>query len=182
LGVSLVVMPLGSFPLDDAWAVAGEVKSRTPVDIRVAVSPWRITLPLTLYEWGRMQFRADLVVEYLYDSLGGVEARRRLVLGLSEADGFIPGFNYVFGLADPGRGVGVVFTARLRQGVGREKYIERVVKEALHELGHLLGLGHCENRECVMSYSNSLAEVDAKSGRFCRKCELRLREIVGDKS
>lgn len=46
----------------------------------------------------------------------------------------------------------------------------RALKEAIHEIGHVLGLIHCENKRCVMSFSNSIIDVDLKDWRYCKKC------------
>src|SRR5207244_9928385 len=47
----------------------------------------------------------------------------------------------------------------------------RVVKTAVHELGHTLGLGHHgANPQCVMFFSEKLADTDRKSRDFCRAC------------
>lgn len=51
-----------------------------------------------------------------------------------------------------------------------EMLIERVKKEAIHELGHTFGLRHCDNPGCVMSFSPGLEEVDIKKSYFCDKC------------
>jgi archaemetzincin len=45
----------------------------------------------------------------------------------------------------------------------------RVLKEALHELGHTFGLLHCENN-CVMIFSNSIEDTDNKPPQFCPRC------------
>ncbi len=79
----------------------------------------------------------------------------------------VPGLNFVFGLADPARGAAVISLARLYPefyGQPRDprRFKERAVKEAVHELGHLLGLGHCPDPACVMSFSNSLADTDRR--------------------
>jgi len=37
--------------------------------------------------------------------------------------------------------------------------MQRVIKEAVHELGHAFGLTHCENSKCVMHFSNSLQDT-----------------------
>ena len=49
------------------------------------------------------------------------------------------------------------------------------VKEAVHELGHTRGLGHCADPRCVMAFSNSLADTDRKGKEFCARCTYKLR-------
>jgi archaemetzincin len=100
---------------------------------------------------------------------------------LVNADAYERGLNFVFGLAMPGLGVGAVFLPRLRNEFygwepNEELYMERVEKEVLHELGHLLGLEHCPNPRCVMSFSNSIYDVDRKEARFCERCKAELRK------
>ncbi len=102
------------------------------------------------------------------------ESGEELVLGVTERDLYVPELNFVFGLASPLEGVGVVSTARLEEK-GEKKYLERAVKEVVHEAGHLLGLEHCHNEECVMHFSNSLAETDRKGREFCRGCKGKIQ-------
>lgn len=52
---------------------------------------------------------------------------------------------------------------------------ERILKEVVHELGHASGLGHCGSEKCVMVFSNSLANVDAKRSAFCAKCKKEIK-------
>jgi len=99
-----------------------------------------------------------------------------IVVGVCDHDGYVEGLNFVFGLALPGYGVATVFIARLLCS-NTEKFVERVTKEVLHEVGHLLGLEHCSNRRCVMSFSNSIIDVDAKSYKFCSRCAEKVRRL-----
>ena len=48
------------------------------------------------------------------------------------------------------------------------------LKEAVHELGHTLGLAHCPNAKCVMHFSNSLADTDRKGSVLCPVCQRRV--------
>jgi len=118
--------------------------------------------------------------QYDASSLLKAAARRDhsgMTLVLTARDLYVPGFNYVFGYA-PG-GVGVVSTARLGQRVwgapsSQELVIQRIVKECVHEVGHLMGLSHCSNHGCVMSFSNSVIDTDRKGSAPCPECMLKL--------
>jgi archaemetzincin len=92
-----------------------------------------------------------------------------IVLGVTDVDLFVPELNFVFGEASPAEKVAVISLVRLRTKE-EELFRERAVKEAVHELGHVFGLPHCQNPECVMFFSNSLADTDRKSARFCERC------------
>lgn len=103
------------------------------------------------------------------------------ILGIVDVDIYSPGFDFVFGEADINYGVGTVSFYRLRQeryGLPPDARLleERAIKEAVHELGHLYGLGHCRNQECVMHFSISLSNVDIKGKTFCSRCQQRLRK------
>ncbi|MCS7106475.1 MAG: matrixin family metalloprotease, partial [Candidatus Aenigmarchaeota archaeon] len=62
-----------------------------------------------------------------------------------------------------------------KQAYNEEVLIKRAVKEAIHEMGHVLGLKHCENPECVMSFSNTVFDVDRKTKNLCEKCKKQLK-------
>ncbi len=92
-------------------------------------------------------------------------------------DIYAAGLNYVFGLA--WQGVSIISAHRLRQefyGLPSNKkvFMDRLRKEAVHEVGHLHGLAHCSNRKCVMAFSNWIGDTDYKSYALCRQCRRRL--------
>ena len=104
-----------------------------------------------------------------------------VILGVTGVDLTAPGLNFVFGLADPQSRAAVISLARLYPefyGQPRDprRFKARAVKEAVHELGHLLGLGHCPDPACVMSFSNSLADTDRKGPGFCQACRDLLQQ------
>jgi archaemetzincin len=131
-------------------------------------------IPGELLDRVRNQLLADAVVRYVSTLRKG---GNYVVLALVDADAYVPGLNFVFGLAIPELGSAAVFLRRLRLWTDREGYLRRVVKESVHELGHVFGLGHCRNPLCVMSFSNSLLEVDRKLDAFCSTCASRLLKL-----
>ena len=101
------------------------------------------------------------------------------VLLVVHQDLFRNGNSFVFGLARQQVGAAVVSTARLgNEYYGRQSndddLIDRITKEGAHEIGHLLGLAHCENRECIMFRPDTLDELDRKKKMLCPDCRERL--------
>jgi archaemetzincin len=97
------------------------------------------------------------------------------VLGVTNVDLYIPVLTFVFGEAQLTDGVAVVSAHRLHQDfygmpTNPELLQERLLKEALHELGHTYGLRHCPDYNCVMSSSNGIERIDLKSTEFCPAC------------
>jgi archaemetzincin len=120
----------------------------------------------TAYNTRRGQYNASKLLSSLIQSMARVPvARDAVALWLVRDDMCVPGMNFVFGLAHTGKAA-VLSIHRL--------YSEAlIVKEAIHELGHVLGLQHCTN-ECAMQYSNSLAEAEAKPAQLCEQCRARI--------
>jgi hypothetical protein len=98
----------------------------------------------------------------------------RWVLAITDADLCAPGRTFVFGEATLGGAWAVVSTSRLfSPDTAPESRAIRLLKEAIHELGHLAGLDHCAHLHCVMSPSQSVADVDRKGSGFCEGCAVR---------
>jgi len=125
------------------------------------------------YNPHRKQYVADPILKRLHP--GNSER----VLGVVDLDLYVPDLNFVFGLADRFGRRAVIALPRLRQSFcgGRDDetlFSARIVKEAVHELGHTYGLGHCRDRRRVMAFSNSLMDTDYKNQEFCPRCQEQL--------
>ena len=101
-------------------------------------------------------------------------------IGVTRLDLFVPILTLVFGEAELGGRCAVVSLQRLGERFyglpAREELLrERLVKEAVHELGHTFGLRHCEDWRCVMTSSHAVDRLDVKGQEFCREC----RRAVG---
>lgn len=102
-------------------------------------------------------------------------------------DLFIPIFTFVFGLAKLDGNVGIVSSRRLENQFyglpdNDELMRERLLKEAVHEFGHLVGLRHCRQFDCVMASSTSADEVDIKKPLYCNACEMIFKENYSKKT
>jgi len=102
------------------------------------------------------------------------------ILGIVDRDLFVPELNFVFGQAS--QRVAIISLTRLRHAFynlpeDQILFRRRVLTEAVHELGHTYGLGHCGNPRCVMFFSNSLTDTDRKGSEFCLSCEGKLQKF-----
>jgi len=126
------------------------------------------------YDFQRRQYYANAILDDLDDEFI-IDKKEERVLGILDADMHTDPMNFIFGLANHRTACCLVSLARLRpefygQKQDRELFHSRVVKEAIHELGHTFRLGHCRNRHCAMYFSDSVADTDAKKAGFCPVC------------
>jgi len=133
-----------------------------------------LSLPLSAFNTRRGQYSANTILQQLHHRKG------MRVLGVVDVDLYVPGLNFVFGLADPAGQRAVIALPRLRQefyNLPKDEtlFLARAAKEAIHELGHTYGLSHCPNRSCVMTFSNSLLDTDHKEQAFCPRCRVLIR-------
>lgn len=103
------------------------------------------------------------------------------ILAMIDHDLYVPELNFVFGVAT-NRGA-IISITRLRQefyGLPKDKSLfkKRTFTEAVHELGHTYGLGHCNHLHCVMFFSNTLMDTDRKGPKFCEKCKKNLSKAL----
>lgn len=124
---------------------------------------------------GREQYHSTVILDRLA-TLAPDGALR--VLAITTVDLFIPILTHVYGEAQLGGRTCIVSTFRLKEGLSplsvQATYQIRVVKEAIHELGHTFKLRHCQDPACIMHYCRSIRDVDRKSDQLCRYCKVLL--------
>lgn len=105
------------------------------------------------------------------------------VLLITAGDLYVDRNSFVYGLAYPRLGVAVVSITRLQnEYYGRHSddsaAIKRIVTECSHEIGHLYGLEHCDNPNCIMYCPNNLDDLERKETYFCGRCRMLLDTAI----
>jgi archaemetzincin len=105
------------------------------------------------------------------------------ILGVTCVDLYIPILTFVFGEAQMGGPCAVVSAHRLRQefyGLPSDRNMlqDRLIKEAVHEVGHTLELTHCNDYRCAMAPSHAVEWIDLKDSSLCSTCIARVAEAV----
>jgi archaemetzincin len=173
-------MTVGILPIGDVDSTVlvhvGEGLPRVFPDTKCHVVEERLPLSENALDKKRGQYRSTqiLIAIQTYAAKKGLSR----VLGVLDADIFVPELNFVFGEATfPGKAA-LISLRRLKPEFYGERansnvLVERALKEAVHEIGHTLGLRHCHHFSCVMHFSNSIFDTDQKQTLFCDDCHLQ---------
>lgn len=138
----------------------------------------RVSISKSFYNPKRNQYNAHEILKFLISEFD-VMSSGDIFLGIFNKDIYTPSFNFVFGLATRYPKACLISFSRLDPSFYKCKetdkdhqklFNQRILTEAVHEIGHTMGLDHCENPKCVMHFSNTLEETDVKGYEFCKKC------------
>lgn len=180
--VRIVLLPIGTFPHEQLSGLAKGIE-RTIYNSKVAISRETLSPPERAFDPIRKQYLASDVLRNIAKAYG--DPFKHLCLGVTKLDLYAPGLNFIFGEADRIEGVAIVSSHRLKASFygdpeNEDLLKERLLKEAVHEIGHLLGLSHCKNPSCVMRFSNWIGEVDSKSAYYCSSCNKKVKTSSRD--
>jgi len=129
------------------------------------------------FDQSRRQYNSTALLALLVNQNKDKDIKEILIV---DVDLYIPVLTFVFGEAQLNGVAAIVSTYRLQNqfyGIGRNDVstMERLEKEAIHELGHTFGLYHCRQFECVMRSSTYVEEIDLKTAKPCGSCTSVLR-------
>jgi len=159
----------------------GNVEHSTLLELCVAIPrciPVRCEiLPMTLdadpsYHAERQQFHSSEILKGMGSLKRATDWR---LLGITGVDLYIPILKYVFGEAQLGGPCALVSYHRLRQefyGLAADQALlsQRLLKEAIHELGHTLDLRHCQDYRCAMASAHAVEWIDLRESGLCNSC------------
>lgn len=131
-------------------------------------------LPRQLFNSTRNQYRSDHLLSWLQQTLKPSNSTK--LLAICTFDAYFGNYNFCFGEAIIGGRVAAIYLKRLLPpgGTTDEKSLNlfqnRIVKEAIHEIGHTFGLRHCSHDLCIMFKSKTISDTDKKDREFCESC------------
>jgi archaemetzincin len=163
------VVPVGEVPEIALKVIAAHISGYLNLDPQV-LAP--LVSPDYAFDQRRMQYDAGIILKTL-ESMTFSDFEK--VVAVLNLDLFVPIFAHVFGEARQGGKFALVSLYRL--GKNPEDLsspsplmYERAAKVALHELGHLFNLYHCERQRCLMHFSGGLESLDQTPLNLCRYC------------
>jgi archaemetzincin len=169
----ILIIPMGSVAPDILKAISSSLEKIFHCHVETGSEK---PIPQDSYDNRRKQYNSTTMLKALRSIKQGNFGR---MLGVTDVDLYVPELNFVFGEADLLSGAAVISLTRLRQEFyglppDGKLFHERAIKEAIHELGHTYGLGHCQNPACIMYFSNSLVDTNGKGPGFCTNCSKTL--------
>jgi archaemetzincin len=168
--VKVGVLGVGPIPQGLLEEIARAISKILPDSSSVALGDV-LAVPEHAYDRRRRQYNSTVILNDVRSFAAGQTGLHRIV-GLVDIDIYTSGLNYVFGEAYAPGTAGLVSLWRLKpqfygEAADPEVFLERTIKEVVHEIGHTLGLQHCPHSYCVMHFSNSIFDTDKKQSLFC---------------
>ena len=144
-------------------------------DINVTIAP---ILKVEIHNFinrQRNQLKSSNLLHWILEKIKPTKEMKILVI--CDMDAYSGELNFVFGEALLGGCIAAIYLPRLRPefyNLEQDELMfnDRIAKEAIHELGHSFGLFHCNNKRCVMYFSNSPYDTDFKNRTFCKNCKI----------
>jgi len=161
----LNIIPLGAVEELAVSVVAANLQ--TMMGLNTDIRPGRIK-PEYAYQHGRRQYDAGKIINALASDNSNVP----LTLGITGYDLSTPILTFVYGESQLGGRAALISLYRITDE-NTEVTCTRAAKIGLHEVGHLLGIGHCRAVDCLMCFSASLENLDQLQLRFAKPASMK---------
>jgi archaemetzincin len=164
------LVPLGDVEPELLAAVSKAITARVNATVEIAKKE---ALPPEAFYKPRKRWRAEKLLDFLDTKADGAWR----VIGVTNAEiSTTKGDIFDWGIAGLGtlEGVSCVVSAQLYKKHSKTKaqMLHRFSDVAVHELGHTLGMPHCESSGCVMADAkgNAIKSADRSTGQYCEPC------------
>jgi archaemetzincin len=152
--------------------------AKTFPDTIASVIKETLPMPDHAFEKKRSQYNSNIILNEIRAYAAARTTEFHRFLGVVDVDIFTFGLNYVFGEAYIPGNTALISLWRLKPQFYKDKpdlalYMLRALKEAVHEIGHSLGVRHCPRSLCAMHFSNSIFDTDRKQNLLCDECYLQ---------
>ncbi len=166
------VVPFSLVPPSDLQQIVTVLRQDFP-HITIALDR-PLPLPVAAFDRTRRQFNVDVLLLALQRQPGGENIR---LIGITSQDIYAPGSSYVFATTD-GRRNSVMSVARLNSP-NAALTADRDRKILRRQLGFTFGFQSSHERGCVMFYTATLADLDAKGSAWCGGEVAAIQRIQG---
>jgi len=174
----LQFMLIGSIPTRLGRKVVAQVRRRVTAPCRLLNERPPGRLPVLP---DRGQVDADALLQMLEES---PTREGTILVGLTDEDLGTRLFTFIIGQARMEGTAALVSLRRLDPGYyglqpDRSLIMQRAVLEVLHELGHIVGLGHCPDCACLMSFVAAPESIDVRGESLCPTCAGKASRRLG---
>ena len=157
------------------------------LNLEVELLPDNINLTKSQYNSKKGKYKAPKILQMLLKIAKKMHYFR--ILGVLDKDIYSKNYKFIFGIGRRGGSAALISLTPLREEYYKspsvvyrkqetdEDFEQRILKEAIHELGHTFNLKHCKN-SCIMLFSRSLKDTDEKPEDFCEICLKRIKNFI----
>jgi archaemetzincin len=171
------LLPLGKIPDISVRTLSANISAHLGISVKI-LPPGET--PEYAYDKNRLQYDAGKILSGLETQ---IDYKTQKVIALCDIDLFIPVLTHVYGEARQDGRCALVSLFRLNAGPSpgqqlSSQTLERAIRVAFHEIGHLFNLFHCDNHCCLMHFSYDLEQLDKKPLGFCRYCLKFFKDVI----
>lgn len=174
----IYLIPAGDVDTKIVQAIKERLPELLPASVKITIEA-RMALSEEAFDASRNQYDAERILADIAKKIV-LDTRVDSALIITDVDLYLQTGDFVFGAANPSKAICIISVSRLRNEFyslkpDKNLFLNRVVKESLHELGYAWGLSNCPDPSCLMHVSGNVKNIDKKKSLFCYKCKQQLR-------